>query len=117
MPGIFAGGDFTTGPSTVIQAIASGRRAALSIDRYLQGEKGRLAIPDEKTPLHEQTGLALDDETQEEKPRAHVGVESARERRRDFREVEKGMDEGQAQYEALRCLRCDLEREQRGGEA
>ncbi len=117
MPGIFAGGDFTTGPSTVIQAIASGRRAALSIDRYLQGEKGRLAIRDEKTPLHEQTGLALDDETQEEKPRAHVEVESARERRRDFREVEKGMGESQAQYEALRCLRCDLEREQTGGEA
>ena len=29
IPGIFAGGDFTTGPTFVIRAIASGRRAAL----------------------------------------------------------------------------------------
>ena len=117
IPGIFAGGDFTTGPSTVIQAIASGRRAALAIDRYLQGETGRLKIPDEKTAMQEDAGLALDEETQEEKPRADIRVESPGERKRDFREVERGMEENQARYEALRCLRCDLERQRRGGEA
>ncbi len=35
---IFAGGDFVTGPSTVVQSIASGREAANSIDRFLGGK-------------------------------------------------------------------------------
>jgi CO/xanthine dehydrogenase FAD-binding subunit len=34
---LFAGGDFVTGPSTVAEAVAAGRRAADSIDRYLGG--------------------------------------------------------------------------------
>jgi heterodisulfide reductase subunit A2 len=37
VPGIFAGGDAVTGPSTVAGAIGSGRLAALSIDTYLGG--------------------------------------------------------------------------------
>jgi NADPH-dependent glutamate synthase beta subunit-like oxidoreductase len=35
--GVFAGGDVTTGPATVIDAIAAGKRAAVMIDRYLRG--------------------------------------------------------------------------------
>jgi NADPH-dependent glutamate synthase beta subunit-like oxidoreductase len=38
LPGVFAGGDVVSGPATVIEAIAAGKRAALSIDRYLKGE-------------------------------------------------------------------------------
>ena len=38
LPGVFAGGDVATGPATVIEAIVAGRRAAVSIDRYLRGE-------------------------------------------------------------------------------
>jgi NADH-quinone oxidoreductase subunit F len=110
IPGIFAGGDFTTGPSTVIRAIASGRRAALAINRYLQGEKGRLTIVDEKSAMIEDAGLALDEEIAVEKPRALLKMEKPDERAQDFREVEKGLDEEQALYEATRCLRCDLER-------
>jgi NADPH-dependent glutamate synthase beta subunit-like oxidoreductase len=34
---VFAGGDFVTGPSTVVAAIAAGRKAASSIDQYLRG--------------------------------------------------------------------------------
>ncbi|UCF56380.1 MAG: FAD-dependent oxidoreductase [Deltaproteobacteria bacterium] len=111
--GIFAGGDFTTGPSTVIRAIASGRRAALAIDRYLEGEKGRLKIVDEKSSMSVDDRLALAEETEEEKPRARLALEEPEERSRDFREVERGFDEDQAWYEAMRCLRCDLEREMR----
>ena len=37
-PGVFAGGDAATGPSTVVSAIASGRKAAVSIAEYLTGE-------------------------------------------------------------------------------
>jgi NADPH-dependent glutamate synthase beta subunit-like oxidoreductase/CO/xanthine dehydrogenase FAD-binding subunit len=35
---IFAGGDFVTGPATVVAAIAAGRKAASSIDQYLGGK-------------------------------------------------------------------------------
>ena len=40
---VFAGGDFVTGPATVVAAIAAGRRAASSIDQYLggKGTKGK----------------------------------------------------------------------------
>jgi len=38
LPGVFAGGDVVSGPATVIEAIAAGKRAALYIDRYLRGE-------------------------------------------------------------------------------
>ncbi|MBC8418061.1 MAG: FAD-dependent oxidoreductase [Pseudomonadota bacterium] len=111
IPGIFAGGDFTTGASTVIKAIASGRRAALAIDRYLQGAAGRLKIIDEKSSMHMDTGLALDQETEEERPRAKVRLETPEERVLDFREVEGGFSEAEARYEAMRCLRCDLEKD------
>jgi NADH-quinone oxidoreductase subunit F len=116
IPGVFAGGDFTTGPTFVIRAIASGRRAALAINGYLQGEKGRLKIVDEKSPLHLDQGLALEEETTDEKPRAKLTLERPEERTRDFREVEKGFSEEEAWYEAKRCLRCDLERATREAE-
>lgn len=45
IPGIFVGGDVTTGPATVIAAIAAGKNAALSMNRYLKGE----ALPVEGT--------------------------------------------------------------------
>jgi NADH-quinone oxidoreductase subunit F len=109
MPGVFAGGDFTTGPSIVIEAIASGRRAALAIEKYLKGEKGRVEIVDEKTAMREDIGLALDEETTEEKPRIKIQLEKPEERVRDFREVEKGFSPEEAHSEAVRCLRCDLE--------
>jgi NADH-quinone oxidoreductase subunit F len=112
IPGVFAGGDFTTGPTFVIRAIASGRRAAIAIDKYLGGDKGRVYIPDEKSSRHTATKLALEEEDTEDKPRVKVKVENAGERIKDFREVEKGFSEEEAYREAIRCLRCDLEKEE-----
>jgi len=111
IPGIFAGGDFITGPSTVIKAIASGRRAALAIDRYLSGKKGRLEIPDEKSAMGEDIMLASDSDMNDEKPRMKAKMEKVGDRVRDFREVEKGLTREDAHLEAVRCLRCDLEEE------
>ena len=37
--GVFAGGDAVTGPATVIEAISSGKKAALFIDAFLRGEE------------------------------------------------------------------------------
>jgi NADH-quinone oxidoreductase subunit F len=111
IPGVFAGGDFTTGPTYVIRAIASGRRAAIAIDRFLQDDKSRIQIPDEKTAMREDAGLALEEETSEEQPRIQVKLERPEQRVKDFREVEKGFSEEEAHHEAMRCLRCDLEKE------
>jgi NADH-quinone oxidoreductase subunit F len=109
VPGVFAGGDLTTGPTYVIRAIASGRRAALAIDKYLKGVRGRIEIADEKTAMKEDIGLALDEEATEERPRIKIELEKPEERVKDFREVEKGFTEEEAHREAVRCLRCDLE--------
>ena len=38
-PGVFAGGDVTSGPASVVEAVAGGRRAAFAIDRFLRGSK------------------------------------------------------------------------------
>lgn len=112
IPGVFAGGDFTTGPTFVIRAIASGRRAALAISQYLQGETGPVRIQDTKSSRHIEAGLALDAESTEAVPREAVELETAEQRVQDFREVERGFEnEAAARREAMRCLRCDLEKE------
>jgi len=41
IPGLFSGGDVATGPASVIEAVGAGRRAAESIDRYLNGKDMR----------------------------------------------------------------------------
>ena len=56
--------------------------------------------------------LALEQESAEDKPRVEVQIEDAGERIKDFREVEKGFSEEEAYNEAIRCLRCDLEKEE-----
>lgn len=109
IPGVFAGGDFTTGPTFVIRAIASGRRAAIAIHKYLSGDDSPILLPDEKTKRMQQDGLALEEETTEEIPRVPIEVEDPKVRINDFREVEKGFTPEKAHMEARRCLRCDLE--------
>jgi NADH-quinone oxidoreductase subunit F len=109
IPGVFAGGDFTAGPTYVIRAIASGRRATVAIDKYLRGDKGRVEIHDEKTAMPEEALLSLEEETLEERPRIQTELERAEDRVKDFREVEKGLTKKEAHQEAVRCLRCDLE--------
>ncbi|MFO8089089.1 MAG: FAD-dependent oxidoreductase [Desulfatiglandaceae bacterium] len=110
IPGVFAGGDFTTGPTFLIRAIASGRRGAISIDRYLSGDWSRIRMPDEKTPLLQKTGLAMDSESAAEQPRVKIEIEKPEDRIKDFREVERGLTVEEALFEAKRCLRCDLEK-------
>ncbi len=111
-PGIFAGGDAAAGPGALIEAIAAGRRGALSIDRYLR--EVPLLTPRELTPLP--VAELTDDEIVEMRARGEVDLRSrevmptspVEERTRDFREVELGLTEEQARIEALRCLHCGL---------
>ena len=103
--GVFAGGDAVTGPAIVIDAIAAGRQAAISIDKYLGGSgviDETLASPEELEALPEME--------EGEKHRIPIPtLASLSERLGSFAEVELSLGEELAVEEARRCLRCDLE--------
>lgn len=101
--GVYAGGDAAFGPRNVIAAIADGRRAATSIDRQLGGRQrvrarahfvpvARHQMPQgyHRIPRQAMPTLALD-------------------RRIGIAEIELGYSDEQAQEEAARCLRCDIQ--------
>jgi NADH-quinone oxidoreductase subunit F len=112
VPGIFAGGDFTTGPTFIIRAIGAGRRAALAISKYLKGDDSPVLIPDEKTAYgDEEARLSMEEADVPLTGRVKLPQADVRSRVTDFREVEDGYSETQAREEARRCLRCDLEGE------
>jgi len=109
IPGVFAGGDFVTGPGMVIDAIAAGRRAAIAIDKYLKGDTSRVEIYDLKAGVIGELPSQELEETWEAQPRLEVPVLPVPERKAGFTEVELGFSEEKARQEAKRCLRCDLE--------
>jgi NADH-quinone oxidoreductase subunit F len=110
IPGIFAGGDFVTGPTYVIDAIAAGRRGATAIDKYLRGDTSRVTFFDEREEFEEDMVEKELEGVADEKPRVKMPVAQPGERIKDFREIEMGFTEERAREEAKRCLRCDLER-------
>ncbi len=101
MPGVFSGGDVARGPDTVIQAIADGKKAAVSIDKYLGGDgklnKGAaINIPD----------VHSEDEIVEH--RRFLGETLPPDKRKySFDEVDLGYHKLNAMAEAMRCLHCD----------
>ena len=102
VPGIFAGGDAVTGPSSIIVAIAQGRTAAAAIDRHLggNGDLLRFASARPATELHEGAPRG----SHQHLP-AHIPL--AR-RLEGFALVEQAFDANTAAAEAGRCLSCDL---------
>lgn len=109
IPGVFAGGDFVTGPGMVIEAIAAGRRGALAIDKYLSGDLSRVEMYDLKNEVTLQRKEKETEETWEAQPRQKIPVLPAEVRRESFKEIELGFLADHAILEAKRCLRCDLE--------
>jgi formate dehydrogenase beta subunit len=110
-PGIFAAGDVTYGPKTIIHAAAHGRLAAKTIHAYLRHLSPRQVkeMPDDdvetrsELPPNGQVSLDLRPTPREEMPLR--SAESARARNVEFT---LGLKEEQARREAKRCLRCDL---------
>jgi len=101
-PGIFAGGDVATGPASVIEAIAAGKRAAISIDRYIKGldlKAGRKEQPVETYWIKDKKSL-------EKKHRMSMPRLLIEERTKSFKEVELGFPLEIGVTEALRCLAC-----------
>jgi len=106
-PGLFAGGDVVTGPNTVVDAIAAGRRAAKMIGRHLAGEELR-----QPAQCHLPDVFVAPAEAGEGRPavsRPKVPTLTASECARSFDEVEGAIDAKTAMREAQRCLRCDLQ--------
>jgi 2-oxoacid:acceptor oxidoreductase delta subunit (pyruvate/2-ketoisovalerate family) len=102
LPGFFAGGDAATGQGTVSQAIASGKRVAQSIDRYLRGN-GENSAGDSREVVRLDK-INLDYFSHLEKVRSS-SLEGKR-RAGSFKEVHKGFSENQAKKESGRCFSC-----------
>ncbi|EMR73879.1 Pyridine nucleotide-disulfide oxidoreductase, partial [Thermoplasmatales archaeon SCGC AB-539-N05] len=98
--GVFCGGDAVWGAGTVIEAIGAGKEAAISIDRYINGEdlkEGRGIKPEvAEVPL----------EGVKKKRKVPMRYMPLEERKNNFDEVELGYTEEEAIEEARRCLNC-----------
>ena len=104
---VFACGDGVTGPATLIEAIAQGKLAAQSCDKWLQGK--------EVTPPPF-TFLSKKDHFEKQEEEDYKGYFPTQEReemptldpnkRLNFDEVELGYDQESAVNETMRCLEC-----------
>lgn len=86
--GVFATGDVIYGTKSVVEAIQSGRQAAINIDRYLGGD-GDI----EETLFHR------------ENPNSNIGTI---ERFAELERINHFKDACDASAESTRCLQCDL---------
>ena len=107
MPGVFAAGDVVSGPTTVVEAIGGGKRAAEAIDRYLnnipQPRMPKIPVRHTKEPPVEMSAnrkMAL--------RRPVMPTLNVDRRRTTFQQAELGYDEESVRKEASRCLRCDI---------
>jgi len=102
VPWLFAGGDVVSGPSSVVDAIAAGERAAVGIDAFCNGT----ANPFWRQPYPLDVKFDPDADPCME-PRGKPNVIPVERRCRNFDEVELSWTEPVAIRQATRCLRCD----------
>lgn len=99
---IFLAGDAASGPTSVVEAMARGRQAAESVDRFLKGEHlyyGRTYAGPIETEF--------DIDTDSADPAQRLSISQHRFKgRNDFNELEQGVDPETARQEARRCLSC-----------
>jgi heterodisulfide reductase subunit A-like polyferredoxin len=100
---VFAGGDAVLGPATFIEAMAQGRKAAISIERFLKGEdlrKGR----EEEGPL--ESKVEVDTTNVPQRKRSSPQIRPPESFKGNFSEVNFGLKEEDIKSEAERCLNC-----------
>lgn len=102
--GVYARGEAVTGPSSVIQAIATGRKAAMAIDCQLGGD----GVIDETFATALERDPRIGEGNFASLRRESMPYLSLAERQKSFDTIELGYDESMALREARRCLRCDL---------
>jgi NADPH-dependent glutamate synthase beta subunit-like oxidoreductase/NAD-dependent dihydropyrimidine dehydrogenase PreA subunit len=101
LPGVFAAGISVTGPGSVVEAIASGKKAAQSIDRLLRGEdlkEGR-DVQQEGVKKHPCEGI-------EKRQRQEIPLLAADQRKGGFHEIKTGLTDVAARREQRRCMAC-----------
>ncbi len=101
MKGVFAGGDVVRGPDTVIRAIADGKKAAISIDKYLGGR----GVLNKGTEI--KINPVYDDDEVVELGRYPLDMLELDRRRDSFDEVVLGYHKLTAMAESMRCLHCE----------
>jgi NADPH-dependent glutamate synthase beta subunit-like oxidoreductase len=121
MDKVFACGDVVSGPSAVAQAVGSGRRTAMAIDRYLKGirlsefesvvinKAGQVVIEETSAkfdPHEVRYDEILNIDYHEKKPRQTTAKLSAEASIHSFEEMDKGFEKDKAMIEAGRCLHC-----------
>lgn len=104
--GVYAGGDAAFGPRNIIDAVANGKRAALSIDDYLRSAKSEIFfhLAVEKIPTLQFTRPDDFEQLSREAPPT-IDLK----RRTGISEVETGYNDAQATTQAQRCLACHIQ--------
>ncbi|MCR4427769.1 MAG: FAD-dependent oxidoreductase [Caldiserica bacterium] len=101
--GVFAGGDAVLGPSTFIESMAQGRKAANSIDRYLRGEDLREGREEEGI-LEGKVNVDLKKVVSKNRSLPQFRLPPSL--KGDFSEVNLGLSPEDIKSEAERCLNC-----------
>ena len=105
LPGVFAGGDCVTGPDVVINAEHAGKKAATSIDRWLNHQDLRVAR-EEEGPFR--TEYLVDTAGVLMQRQVHMQALDPATRGKTFAEVHVGYTPEEAVAEAKRCLACGI---------
>jgi heterodisulfide reductase subunit A len=116
LPGVFAGGDVTLGPATVIEAIEEGNKASLAMDRYLKSgateENKETAADDAFESVVSEKNIVTYDQIKDsvipvDQSREMMTLHDPTERLGNFEDIVKtGFSDETAQLEATRCLNC-----------
>ena len=105
-PGVFAGGDAAFGPRNLIDAIANGKQAAISIDNYLRGLKTKRIFKLSVEKINKRNySVPAGYEITPRKPPETIPIE----RRTGIVEVEMNYTEDEAIEQAKRCLMCHVQ--------
>ncbi|MEX2481778.1 MAG: FAD-dependent oxidoreductase, partial [Gammaproteobacteria bacterium] len=112
IPRVFFGGDAAFGPENIIWAVAHGHDAAISIDRYLNGEDVSIRPPPRVTATSQKMGIhewSYDNDISDDR-RFKVPLRDLKQALSNIKvEVELGFDKTLALAEAERCLNCDIQ--------
>lgn len=100
---LFVGGDFAVGPSSVVDAVAGGERAAVGIDLLLTGKNHAFWRRSQDVDTHFDPDADV-----VSYPRADIEMLPPNQRRAGFQEVEQSWSVAVALRESKRCLRCDF---------
>jgi formate dehydrogenase beta subunit len=112
LPNVFFGGDAAFGPKNIIWAVAHGHDAAVSIDRFCQGQDVSQRPPPEFSLVSQKMGIhewSYDNDIQNDR-RYRVPQRDKEISLKNVKlEVELGFDPETGYKEAERCLNCDVQ--------